>query len=226
MKKECLWCKKNINNEITLSFIISFKSYQEQTLCNECFDLFEKIDMNLCCQLCGRSGIFKSNKCLDCCKWEQKGEVLINHSFFKYNKEMKNYMQQYKFSGDYRLRKIFCNYFEQYLNFDKIIVPVPVSDKTFDQRGFNQVEGFLENVSFLKALRVNEDKITQSHLNRKDRIHSKQPFTLNYSAKNKIFNKNIIIVDDIYTTGTTMRHAGKILMDNGAKNVQGLTLAR
>ncbi|TPR17720.1 ComF family protein [Apilactobacillus timberlakei] len=226
MKNKCLWCNKNINNELTLSFILSFQSYQEQSLCNECLNLFKAINNDLCCHICGRSGTFNSNKCSDCLRWQKIGDSLINHSFFQYNDVMKDYMQKYKFNGDYRLRKMFCKYFEQYLNSDMIIIPVPVSDKTFKQRGFNQVEGFLENVEYLNALLVNEDKQTQSHLNRKDRISTKQPFKLNHSMKNNIFNKNIIIVDDIYTTGTTMRHAGKLLIDNGAKTVQGLTLAR
>ncbi|WP_105957064.1 ComF family protein [Apilactobacillus quenuiae] len=226
MTNRCLWCNKTINNELTLSFILSLKKYQDEILCSECLCLFKKIDNNLCCYMCGRNGKFELNKCLDCSRWELMGDTLINHSFFQYNKPMKDYMQKYKFNGDYRLRKIFCKYFEQYLNPDRIIIPIPVSNKTFKQRGFNQVEGFLENIDYLRALLVNEDKKTQSHLNRKGRISMKQPFKLNDSFKNDIIDKSIIIVDDIYTTGTTIRHAGKLLMENGAKTVQGLTLAR
>nr|WP_165861000.1 phosphoribosyltransferase [Lactiplantibacillus pentosus] len=41
-----------------------------------------------------------------------------------------------------------------------------------------------------------------------------------------ITGQSILIVDDIYTTGRTIRHAASLLLENGAKSVTGLTLAR
>jgi competence protein ComFC len=44
--------------------------------------------------------------------------------------------------------------------------------------------------------------------------------------KSEIINKNILLVDDVVTTGSTLMEAAKILKKNGAKKVFGLTLAR
>lgn len=43
---------------------------------------------------------------------------------------------------------------------------------------------------------------------------------------NPIKNKHILLVDDIYTTGSTLRHAAKILKQAGAKSIQSITIAR
>ncbi|WP_285885297.1 ComF family protein [Cytobacillus oceanisediminis] len=56
-----------------------------------------------------------------------------------------------------------------------------------------------------------------------DRIHSHQVFQLqNLNIK----NKKIILIDDIYTTGSTLYHAAKVLKAGGAASVCSVTLAR
>nr|WP_231597665.1 phosphoribosyltransferase family protein [Bacillus sp. SA1-12] len=47
-----------------------------------------------------------------------------------------------------------------------------------------------------------------------------------YASSSKIEDKQILLVDDIYTTGSTLRNAAKLLVDNGAKTVFSLTLIR
>lgn len=39
-------------------------------------------------------------------------------------------------------------------------------------------------------------------------------------------DKDILLVDDIYTTGSTLRHAATMLLEAGAKSVSSLTLIR
>ncbi|MCX6737487.1 MAG: phosphoribosyltransferase family protein, partial [Candidatus Parcubacteria bacterium] len=41
----------------------------------------------------------------------------------------------------------------------------------------------------------------------------------------EIIGKNIILIDDVYTTGATLNEAAKTLKENGAKNIIGVTLA-
>nr|WP_282570593.1 phosphoribosyltransferase family protein [Apilactobacillus kunkeei] len=69
-------------------------------------------------------------------------------------------------------------------------------------------------------------KVRQSKLNRQQRIHNKQVFTINPKHVSEIIDQKILLVDDIYTTGTTIRHAANVLRSNGAKQVFGLTLCR
>ena len=52
-------------------------------------------------------------------------------------------------------------------------------------------------------------------------------YSLNIAQfKKEIENKTILLVDDVYTTGTTMDQCAKVLKENGAKEVWGLTIAR
>ncbi|UQS85072.1 ComF family protein [Apilactobacillus apisilvae] len=225
--KKCLFCDSPLNKELTLGFLLSFKKLSNDLLCKSCFNKFELINSNHRCIICGRSGDFEDEKCSDCLRWLALDNSLINKSFFNYNDSMKEYMQRYKFNGDYRLRKIFQNYFKKELNSDKIVVPIPVSKSTLKRRGFNQVEGFLDGIEYSDILSVKYDeKVTHSTQSRIDRIKTKQFFVIKNNMKNLIIDKDLIIVDDVYTTGTTMRLAYSLLISNGAKSVQGLTLAR
>jgi predicted amidophosphoribosyltransferase len=106
-------------------------------------------------------------------------------------------------------------------------------------RGFNQAEllarylgtnltpGFEIMVS-TKALLRNKYTIPQmqikNNLQRKTNI--KGSFSLNKDCKNLIKNKNILLVDDIATTGSTLFECTKILKKKGAKKVYGIVLAK
>ena len=62
-------------------------------------------------------------------------------------------------------------------------------------------------------------------LNRKERKRNVEN-VYKIEEKDKIKNKNIIIFDDIYTTGNTVNELAKILKENGAKNILVLTIAK
>lgn len=65
----------------------------------------------------------------------------------------------------------------------------------------------------------------QSRKTRRERLLMKQPFTLCQSDK-KLANQKICLVDNVYTTGRTLRHAAQCLIVAGALEVTSLTLAR
>ncbi|WP_331435273.1 phosphoribosyltransferase family protein [Bacillus sp. SA1-12] len=64
----------------------------------------------------------------------------------------------------------------------------------------------------------------QSKKSRMERLAAENVFS--YASSSKIEDKQILLVDDIYTTGSTLRNAAKLLVDNGAKTVFSLTLIR
>ena len=64
----------------------------------------------------------------------------------------------------------------------------------------------------------------QSKKSRSERIHIPQVFQINPQVE--IIGKHILLIDDIYTTGSTLRHAAKLLKESGAERIQSLTLAR
>lgn len=68
--------------------------------------------------------------------------------------------------------------------------------------------------------------IAQSEKNRQQRLQTPQPFQIIASAQSVILNQDVLIVDDVYTTGTTIRHAANLIQTAGARSVSGLTLCR
>ena len=120
----------------------------------------------------------------------------------------------------------------EFLKRDNIIIPVPIHKKRKMQRGYNQSELIAKALSNRLGLTLVCDSlykknniIEQSKLNKLDRtINIKNA----YGIKNiqKIEGKNILLFDDIYTTGATANECSKILIENGAKQVDILTLAK
>lgn len=222
----CLLCNKSMVYDMSLAFLLSFKRLPKRYVCVECMNQFARIDETRICTSCGRQ-MDKSGICIDCQKWHQLGNHFVNESIFQYNDAMRDFMHRYKFVGDYQLRMIFQKEIRKKIRKDLLIVPIPVSTETKINRGFNQVIGLLGDIEYVDALMVKEKrKVRQSELNRQQRIHNKQVFTINPKHVSEIIDQKILLVDDIYTTGTTIRHAANVLRANGAKQVLGLTLCR
>ncbi|MGX9821452.1 ComF family protein [Lactococcus lactis] len=134
---------------------------------------------------------------------------------------MKDYFSQYKFVGDYRLYQIFEPYFKS-ISPKSPLVPIPISPKRLEERGFNQVTAFIQQDNFIELLEK-ENSVKQSSLNRKERLESPNPFRLKKGLK---VPTKVIIIDDIYTTGTTLYHASQILKEAGVHEIRSFSLCR
>lgn len=150
-----------------------------------------------------------------------------NDALYEYNDAMHDFFQKYKFNGNFRLRKIFQKeMIEKLKNTSEVIVPIPISKSTLKDRGFNQVIGLIEGIDYFECLEVLKQKQEQSKKNRQERLKTKQSFSLVKENLKNITGKKVILLDDIYTTGVTLRHAAKILLDAGVKEIRSVTLAR
>ncbi len=115
-----------------------------------------------------------------------------------------------------------------------IFVPIPLNNKRFNERGFNQSELVLKRINKNKCEDVGMDEMRivnllerikntghQASLSGKDRDNNlKNAFVLN----NKIDfleykNFNIILFDDVVTTGNTFDTCAKVLRENGFTNM-------
>ncbi|WP_318246450.1 ComF family protein [Rossellomorea aquimaris] len=105
-----------------------------------------------------------------------------------------------------------------------LIIPIPLSDERLYERGFNQSTVLLEEAEVRPSTiltRLHSEK--QSKKTRSERLLQEQVFRL---AESDVRGKTILLFDDIYTTGTTLRQAAKLLREAGADAVSSLTLAR
>ncbi len=118
---------------------------------------------------------------------------------------------------------------------DAILVPVPLSQRRKRKRGFNQAELLTKElaltdggVSFKlenNVLMKSRETVHQAHAeNRTERLKN---IIGSFSVVNpeKIKGQNIILVDDVITTGATLSEAKKVLNEAGAKKVIAFTIA-
>lgn len=158
--------------------------------------------------------------------------------FFMYEGIIRKLILNYKFNEKPYLYKTFVNFlikkekvFEIIKSYD-IILPVPISKKRYNQRGYNQTELIAKKISKLTELQLvknclykQKNNVPQSTLNKENRIQNVKDA---YKIKNSriINNKKIILFDDIYTTGSTANECSRILKENGAKKITIITIAK
>ncbi len=197
---------------------------EKQPICDTCQQLFEKIEKDYC-PACYRSN--HSGRCADCENWSKLGHKVQHRALYTYNGAMKEYFSKYKFQGDYQLRKIFASELKIVLKkFYKgyQVIPVPISQKRFQERQFNQVTAVLDagGISYQDILDRDNQK-SQSSKNRFDRLSNKSPF---YLKKIQNMPKKIVVIDDIYATGATLQGICKLLYENDVVDVKTVSVAR
>ena len=117
-------------------------------------------------------------------------------------------------------------------NSDFVLIPVPLEKRKLKRRGFNQAREIAKEISIFlnlplidNALIKNKTTKAQVSLSEKERIKN---IIGAFECQNqeKIKGKNVLLVDDIYTTGATMREASEVLKKAGAKKIIGMVIAR
>lgn len=168
------------------------------------------------CPGCGRSQLNRQ-PCPDCQRW---GPTLNfhNRALFTLNDAMVAYLQRYKRQGDYRLRAVFSTIFGravERIHADLVLI-IPVTARALQIRGYHQVAGWFQPELGPVQLALAEKKDPQPHP-RHFRL------TGDLSA---LVGKKVLLLDDQYDTGRTLRSAASLLLESGAKSVVGLTLTR
>lgn len=107
-----------------------------------------------------------------------------------------------------------------------LILPIPIHWRRRWMRGFNQSELLCrclptEKVRFdlLRRSRYTVPQVKLSPLERRENLLGA------FTADPSVSGKRILLVDDVYTTGSTAKHAALALLEQGAKEVSALTLA-
>lgn len=144
----------------------------------------------------------------------------------------------YKFNDKSYLYKTIVNFLLKNKKFFQIvesydtIIPVPISRKRRKERGYNQSELIAKEIAknvfkeynnqcLFKAKNI----IEQSKLNKEERQKNIQG-VYELHNKKKLQDKKILLIDDIYTTGSTVGECSKILKQAKPKKIGVLTIAK
>jgi ComF family protein len=158
-------------------------------------------------------------------------------SFFRYDGVVKKGIKSVKYRFVSDLAKEFFDLVPELLlkqiPADSILIPIPLHSSRLRYRGFNQAEVlgklFAKRLDIpMKTDIIYRSKKTVPQVEMKDRKTRLQNmdnvFTMNKQIPGRC--ANIILFDDVFTTGATMREAAGILKHHGVKFVWAVTMAR
>ena len=155
----------------------------------------------------------------------------------RYSDSLKNSLKRFKFSNKpsyYRaLGKLLALKVKNTILLDQIdmIIPVPLHRNKQKQRGYNQAELIGKYVAKQLAipleanilLKTSESR-SQSLLSRSERLYNVEN-VFNVVKTETIYDRNILIIDDIVTTGSTLNQCSKALKQGGASSVVAAVIA-
>ena len=157
---------------------------------------------------------------------------------FRYDEHSSKLVTRFKYSDQTHLARVYSVWLAKaagdILANTDIIVPVPLHYFRFVQRRFNQSALLAQAISKKTLIKHRPDiikrkryTISQTGLTRSQRAKNvKGAFNISERAKKIIKGKNILLIDDVMTTGSTVEQCAKILLRSGAMQVNVLTLAR
>lgn len=235
--KLCLYCHSTFYDTVSWKGFLGIN--EESNICTTCEERLTPIEGPIC-EKCGRPLAHLDNNfiidtyCSDCLRWERqlqwRGLLHKNRSLYTYSAFLQEVIAKYKYRGDAALaelfhaslKRVYTNEFHHYL-----LVPIPLSTEREYERGFNQAQLLAQGIGpTVPALAIQTNEAKQSKKTRGERMLTERPFVFNEVVKNQIKNADILIIDDIYTTGATVRAAAKLLKEQGAQTVSSLTLCR
>lgn len=118
------------------------------------------------------------------------------------------------------------------LDFD-LLVPIPLSKKRKLERGYNQAEVIARHIGQEFGIAIDSSSLIRklhTPIHRVGMDQKARDLTVRNAfevVRPRLINgKNILLIDDVLTSGSTASYCAKVLKKNGAKNVSAFTLAR
>ncbi|MBQ8451884.1 MAG: ComF family protein [Clostridia bacterium] len=203
------------------------------SMCLNCFNELRKIDGKLC-KKCGAHIEGNADVC-DECK-ETSFEFNCNRSCFYYDEVPAKIIKNLKYSGNKFIAKIVAEMMmtrPEFFDGIDIITFVPLSKKKLRERGFNQSEEIAKIIGAKTGIKVHSlllkvsDGKNQASLSGKERLENlKDAFEPLVEAKSIVKNKRVLILDDIFTTGTTLNECAKALAKLKPKQISTVTFLK
>jgi ComF family protein len=215
---ECLFCKK-----------------YGAWICADCFTKLKINDQQSClhCKKTNATGEF----CPTCQENYSFNGVLIAGDYEDQN--LAEAIKKYKYSFIEDLGHDLGNFLTVFLsaqinfnliNSNTILMPIPLSKARRRYRGFNQAEVLAKIISTNFNLEISKDLIRPRHKKPQAKLNEAQR---KENLKNAfawagpdLKNKNIILIDDVVTTGATLNECAKVLKAANAAAIWGLVIAK
>ena len=160
-------------------------------------------------------------------------EFTFIRSVFSYKDPLaKELVWQIKYRKNKKAVTIAAHALFKSLNGPALLIPIPISKKRRKERGYNQCELIIDEIMRLDAegkfskdydLLIRSKHIEkQTHKSRNERLENTK--NIFEAAKKENLNQKIIIIDDVSTTGSTLKEARDVMLEAGYSDVSALTV--
>lgn len=206
--------------------------------CEDCFSRIKFIRSSLCscCGIPFGAAGEQDHLCGDCIV--AAPAFSLARSAGHYENALLDAIHQFKYRGKTSvgksLGKLMADFAYPGLNIAdySLVIPVPLHRRRLRERGFNQAVILAREIARRFSLPLDFTTLKrhmytnpQVSLGKKEREKNvRGAFVV--KREDRIQDKDIILVDDVYTTGSTLRECARILKKHGARQVAALTLAR
>lgn len=195
----CKACFKTIENEATLHNLMS----KDVSICHDCLLELSPAFIEF---------KFEGIQCLN---------------IFYYNQKVQEILYQFKGCNDYELRTIFLEYYKCYLNIKfngYVMVPAPSFEEADEERGFNHVEEMFSvlNLKMEKCIHKTK-KVKQADLTSEERKNIKDVLVIDDID---FSHKKVLIVDDVFTTGSTVKTMINLVAQKHPKKIKVLLMSK
>jgi len=217
--KTCLFCQR-----------------EGEYLCQDCFALLEVSEYQYC--LCKNPlRLPQAGKCRKCQRKSLNG---LYFALSYQNSFCQKLIRQFKYENAVKelakpLSSLIIAHFQlsnKLPTKEGVSIPVPLTKKRLKWRGFNQAEEIAKELSnswgislVSNCLIKVKENPPQVELSEEERMENAKG-VFQVQNKKEIIGKKIFLIDDVYTTGSTMEEAVRVLKAAGAKEVWGITVAR
>ncbi|OGO61389.1 MAG: hypothetical protein A2Z36_00340 [Chloroflexi bacterium RBG_19FT_COMBO_48_23] len=201
-------------------------------LCVDCRQKLPRI-LKPICKKCGKP---ESSGTLCSACWGQKTEIDGIRSVFRFEGIIRQAIHDLKYrnlkSISGCLAMLIADYLQDNPVHGGVLVPVPLHSQRLRERGYNQSGLLVRELGKLIVLPVIDDSLCRL----KDSLPQARTTTIDERRKNvkeafacqgeELKEKNVILIDDVCTSGATLEACAVALKAGGAISVWGLTLAR
>lgn len=222
--------------------------YPEGLTCVNCGDeLQHETRLNLCgkcylnliendghrCKICGIRMKNEADYCDNCTRFDKYFDM--NRSPFIYEKTASDLVKKLKFGNKLYIAKELAKamadeYFTGNFNCDFILY-VPMTEKEEKERGYNQSELLAKEVGLRTGLSVFDNLKKVKETDRQKKLTAKErrenlKGVFDVVRADEIKGKNVLVIDDVYTTGATINECARVLKRAGARKVYSITAAQ
>lgn len=207
-----------------------------QLICDECAQAVEPVRRPFC-ERCGRPQVISGLALCSICRAEKQPLLSLARAAALHTDPLRGMIHHFKYGHQPELaeplvRYLLAAYAEaewQQTRWIDLVIPVPMFAERQKKRGYNQAELLARHFcrqsklhyapAALKRVRFTQPQVG---LNAQERQRNVEDA---FVAHPNLKGRKVLLIDDVYTTGATLRACAKVLLDAGVREVYALALA-